>query len=297
MQVAILSRNIGQLVEHCSRFDMWLTAHLVQLCERTEMLAEIGQEFAKLGFDCTLAQWYKLSLAESMLGTPELWDVALEWFVELGHVADGFLRRAVTCRPLETPEQVEKMIRFCTEHGLQDAADEIHRVAGRHALDRGDLARAIEHFSVASQDRQVAEIVKRMLIAFKETGDTSFVAVAESLQALGSTIPEVRLLVDYRAFRLQMDAHKYQEAGKTLVGMFGSPKQSWFWDRLLLDSALLLNIHGVVFGRKDTVKLMHYLHQLVGFRRAGVLQGSAAQLDEFKFALSQNLSLAITDDK
>ncbi|KAI8916144.1 nucleoporin Nup85-like protein [Gorgonomyces haynaldii] len=291
IQFALLELDIPSLVVHVSSYDLWMTAHLIDLIEKAGLIGKQILKDLPTRKDCSLSQWHHVLYAEWIGSEPQLWRATLDYLRhggELGkQVLDNYLSHQ---QPLLLGND---LLEYCEKHQLSESKKTIHLVLGRHYLDHKDYRQAITHYLQGRKLGMVELIVTRLIEDNQTAKDYGFIdSLAPSV--LGQS-PSLQFLARYKDFQKMYAQQDYKNAGKLLVLLLQSgaaPKSTW--RMLLLDALPLLEGPVLVFSVQETRELMRCLEDLdmkSMYRQKAIKD--AGDLMPVRLALVRNMARAM----
>ncbi|KAJ2579981.1 Nucleoporin nup85, partial [Coemansia sp. RSA 1804] len=131
--VALLRHELPEFLVYSNQIDPWLSAHISDMMEHINILGVCRRVFA-----VEPREHYVIELGEVYMSHEDLWRVGLEYLGMSGSSGGGCAGAGAAVMeeyamriPLESDRKAEQVLRTCAAHGLQRAADRIHRQLGR----------------------------------------------------------------------------------------------------------------------------------------------------------------------
>ncbi|KAG6873516.1 hypothetical protein C0995_014784 [Termitomyces sp. Mi166 len=261
IHVALVSGKPQKILEHSSKLDRWLSAHLADFMVPLELIEAEPDESGM-----SLRDYYILDYAGYLHSDPALWRVTVDYMYSCGDVgklqADEILLRV----PLRLQENsshrgtqssdiattLKDISQTCLTHRRELVRRTVCKIAAQTMVSRKDYGLAAV-YSISAEDwLGLGRIVERVLEEYILNGPSTFVkyasAIAPSVQELrnrptnqGIFTHRLLFTVRYAHYHQLVERHELQDAAADLVAIFREDlaPRSW-WAVLLSDSIPLL---------------------------------------------------------
>ncbi|KAJ2495746.1 Nucleoporin nup85, partial [Coemansia sp. RSA 2049] len=279
--------------------DPWLSAHMSDMMEHINILGVCRRVFA-----VEPREHYVIELGEVYMSHEDLWRVGLEYLGMSGSSGGGCAGAGAAVMeeyamriPLESDRKAEQVLRTCAAHGLQRAADRIHRQLGRQKWQQGRLGAAITHFAQARDHRSVGLVCDQLWAAYLESGGSGDLAYGPTidgvLAATGVRHDRLDFLSRYRDFHACYGAGDPVAAGRILLAIItaGIAPPHAVRD-LLVDAIPLLEGDALVFSADDTFELLRRAEEEKRDRAGDSSSSSSSEMSVFSVACARNLARA-----
>jgi nuclear pore complex protein Nup85 len=307
INVSILKMDYAVVVNLCFQFDQWLSAHLVELMDKSGLLNELKEDIGTR-MDYQLIEWYTLQFAEQLLNNSELRFSALQYYSHCPVTGRTFLRELIPRLYTEDKAELAVLLDFCQSHDLKETKSLLHKIAGQSAMIKDDYLEAILNFLEVNDTVHITFIVDKLLQKFIQDGSLEYENVVSQIpNAALFKSPSLAFLVRYTEFQQLYKRHQFSEAADLVVNMFvsGSVPDS-YRKTLLLDTLPLLEGEINVFGSDQIMELMRFAEQSSvtdyidhfepGKSRLSQIEGNEAPLVLLKLALNRSLAASFVLD-
>ncbi|KAJ2589820.1 Nucleoporin nup85, partial [Coemansia sp. RSA 1804] len=291
--VALLRHELPEFLVYSNQIDPWLSAHMSDMMEHINILGVCRRVFA-----VEPREHYVIELGEVYMSHEDLWRVGLEYLGMSGGCAGAgaaVMEEYAMRIPLESDRKAAQVLRTCAAHGLQRAADRIHRQLGRQKWQQGRLGAAITHFAQARDHRSVGLVCDQLWAAYLESGGSGDLAYGPTidgvLAATGVRHDRLDFLSRYRDFHACYGAGDPVAAGRILLAIItaGIAPPHAVRD-LLVDAIPLLEGDALVFSADDTFELLRRAEEE---KRDGTNgNSSSSEMSVFSVACARNLARA-----
>ncbi|KAJ2740563.1 hypothetical protein GGI20_005742 [Coemansia sp. BCRC 34301] len=250
---ALLSHDLAEFLVFCNQIDPWLAAHITDLMDHISILDQ-----CRVAFAVDPRSHYLVALGEAYVAHEGLWRVGLDYLGLCGTRAARCVMAECAVRvPLESDTKAQQVLRVCSDYGLAQAADRIHRQLGRQQWLRGRLGAAIGHFAQVADNASIARICDQLWAQYLASGELAYGPVIDGVMALGLRHDRVQFLTRYRDFYESYRARELVGAGLILLGILVAeiaPPHAV--PDLLVDAIPLLEGDALVFSSDQTFELM-----------------------------------------
>ena len=274
----------------------WMMAHLVDLLVHAGHLRDM-----QTIDNVSLREFFILQHAESLMGVEAGYQLAAKYFMECPTLGRGHLARLVLTTPLETERRVLKLMRICSDAGLDEEAREICTTWGMRLMRKGNVGAGCFWLLRAGATDRLAELSGDLLADYIASGSIRDLdAIAEVMgNDLDLSSGRLAIFGKFRDLSTQVETDP-QAALASIVAMVASdlaaPKRHWF--DLLFMAVPVLESPDVSVSVKDAYALLGALQTLTASPRkdAYLDRVSPARIEVVRLALARNLSAAVIHD-
>ncbi|KAG6898316.1 hypothetical protein C0992_011907 [Termitomyces sp. T32_za158] len=284
IHIALVSGESNKVLEHASKLDRWLSAHLADFMVPLQLIETEPDETG-----ISLRDFHILEYAEYLHSDPALWRVTVDYMYSCGDMgklqADECLLRV----PLRLQENgsywetksgdiafiLKDVSQTCLTHHRELVRRTVCKIAAQNMVSRKDYGLAAA-YSISAEDWPgLGRVVERVLEEYVSNGPSIFASYAS---AIAPSVPELRnratnqsifthrllFVVRYAHYHQLIEMHKLQDAAADLVAIFREdlvPK-SW-WPVLLSDSIPLLQEESaLLFPSASASELLRNLEEV-----------------------------------
>ncbi|KAF8998522.1 nucleoporin Nup85-like protein [Cyathus striatus] len=292
---ALFSGNVIEALQHASKLDLWLAAHMADIMEPLQLIDIEPDEDSEL----TLRDQYILSYAHYLHSDPGLWRITVDYMYSCGDLgklrADEVLLRV----PLRLREQIldstedriqagdvagvlKDINQTCFEYQRESVRRTVCRIAAQTLMQDKAYGLAISYCASAEDWPGLGRIVDRVLDEYIISGPYTFTQYAS---AIAPSIPDLRtraaaqgiffhrliFAVQYARFHELLQNNNYEEAAANLAAIFEEDiaPESW-WALVLCDALPLLSASTLFLSAASASKLLQKLEEVY----VGISQGA-----------------------